>query len=374
MMKEIVFEYVSKTYGKTRVIDNLNLTVRPGERLILLGASGCGKSTTLRLIAGLEDITAGSLYMGGQKVNDLPSGERNVSMVFQNYALFPHMTVADNISYGLKIQKLPQAEIAARLSSVLAMLELNGLEGRKPRELSGGQRQRVALARAVVKRSDVMLLDEPLSNLDAQLRGHARKELVRVHQAYRQTFVYVTHDQVEAMTVGDRIALMHKGRLQMLDTPHNVYNRPANVYTARFIGSPPANILPAQYGERQLRVGRQTVRLPEGWCARVAQSGSRELYLGIRPEHIRLEWEKPDNALAGVVKYVEDYGNRRGVYLDVEGSEVAAICDRSDWQTGQPVYFTPDPGKIHLFDCQTTQNIGYPEAYHVENIYQYQSI
>lgn len=374
MMKEIVFDNVCKAYGKTSVIEKLNLTVRPGERLILLGASGCGKSTTLRLIAGLEEITAGSLLMDGRRVNDVPSGERNVSMVFQNYALFPHMTVADNIVYGLKIQKLPQAEIAARLQSALDMLELNGLEDRKPKELSGGQRQRVALARAVVKRSDVLLLDEPLSNLDAQLRGHARKELVRIHQLYRQTFVYVTHDQVEAMTVGDRIALMHKGRLQMLDTPHNVYNRPANVYTARFIGSPPANILAAQYAERQLHIGRQTVRLPECWCARIAQSGSRELYLGIRPEHIRLQGEKADNAFAGVVKYVEDYGNRRGVYVDIEGSEVAAICDSAGWQPGQRVYFTPDAGKIHLFDRQTTQNIGYPEVYHGENLYQYQSL
>lgn len=373
-MKEIVFDNVCKTYGKVSVIDKLNLTVRPGERLILLGASGCGKSTTLRLIAGLEDISSGSLFMGGRQVNEVPSGERNVSMVFQNYALFPHMTVADNIIYGLKIQKLPAAEIAARLSDALAMLELNGLEDRKPKELSGGQRQRVALARAVVKRSDVLLLDEPLSNLDAQLRGHARKELVKVHQLYRQTFVYVTHDQVEAMTVGDRIALMHEGKLQMLDTPQNVYNRPANVYTARFIGSPPSNILAVQYGERHLHIGRQSVRLPECWCARIAQNGGRELYLGIRPEHIRLQGDRADNAFAGSVKYVEDYGNRLCVYLDIEGSEVAAICDYAGWQPGQRVYFTPDAGKLHLFDRQTSQNIGYPEVYDAENLYQYQSV
>ncbi|MDU4959106.1 MAG: ABC transporter ATP-binding protein [Sporomusaceae bacterium] len=373
-MKEIVFEHVRKDYGKTSVIDDLNLAVRPGERLILLGASGCGKSTTLRLIAGLEDITSGSLYMDGRRINDVPSGERNVSMVFQNYALFPHMTVADNIIYGLKIQKLPPAEIAARLSDALNMLELNRLETRKPKELSGGQRQRVALARAVVKRSEVLLLDEPLSNLDAQLRGHARKELVRVHQLYRQTFVYVTHDQVEAMTVGDRIALLHRGQLQMLDTPQNVYNRPANVYTARFIGSPPANILEARYAEHRLHVGAQSVRLPDCWCGRVAQNGGRELYLGLRPEHIRLQAAQADNAFAATVKYVEDYGNRRGVYIDLEGCEAAAICDSGGWQPGQRVYFTVDAAKLHLFDRQTSQNIGYPEVYDAANLYQYQSL
>ncbi|CUH96635.1 Maltodextrin import ATP-binding protein MsmX [Propionispora sp. 2/2-37] len=373
-MKEIVFENVCKAYDKTKVIENLNLTVRPGERLILLGASGCGKSTTLRLIAGLEEITSGSLYMDGRRVNDVDSGERNVSMVFQNYALFPHMTVADNIVYGLKIQKLPQEEIGQRLRSALDILELNGLENRKPKELSGGQRQRVALARAVVKRSDFLLLDEPLSNLDAQLRGHARKELVKIHQMYHQTFIYVTHDQVEAMTVGDRIALMHQGHLQMLDTPHNVYNRPANIYTARFIGSPPANILEAHYADRQIKVGKQAVRLPECWSVQIGKSGCREFCLGVRPEHIRLEQEKTDNAFAGTIKYIEDYGNRCGVYFDLEGNEVAAIAERNDLKPGKTVYFTLDAEKIHIFDKQTTMNIGYPEVYHEQHLYQYQSI
>lgn len=316
-MKEIVFENVCKTYGKNQVIDHLNLTIHPGERLILLGASGCGKSTTLRLVAGLEDITAGTLYMNGQRVNEVPSGERNVSMVFQNYALFPHMTVADNITYGLTIQKLKKEEIKQRLKAALDMLELNGLEGRRPKDLSGGQRQRVALARAVVKRSDLLLLDEPLSNLDAQLRGHARKELVKIHQAYRQTFIYVTHDQVEAMTVGDRIALMHEGHLQMLDTPYNVYHRPANVFTAKFIGSPSMNIFQAHYSDRSVHIGKQAVRLSEFWSARIGQSGCREFYLGIRPEHIRLEREKTDNVFTGTVRYVEEYGNRCGVYFDL---------------------------------------------------------
>ncbi len=372
-MKEIVFENVSKAYGKTTVIEHLNLTIRPGERLILLGASGCGKSTTLRMIAGLEQITAGNLYMNGQRINDLASGERNVSMVFQNYALYPHMTVADNIVYGLKIQKLPKEEIGQRLQAAVDMLELNGLEGRKPRDLSGGQRQRVALARAVVKRSDVLLLDEPLSNLDAQLRVHARKELVKIHQTYRQTFVYVTHDQVEAMTVGNRIALLHEGQLQMLDTPANVYNRPANVFTARFIGSPSTNILAAHYADRALHIGRQAVRLPEFWSAFLGQKGCRDFYLGIRPEHIRLERDRTDNVFSGTVKYIEEYGNRCGIYLDIEDNELVAIGDKADAWPGKRVSFAIDAAKLHVFDKQTKENIGYPEVYN-EPVYQYKSL
>lgn len=372
-MKEIIFKDVSKAYGQTKVIEQLNLAIRPGERLILLGASGCGKSTTLRMIAGLEEITAGSLYMNGQRVNDVASGERNVSMVFQNYALYPHMTVADNIVYGLKIQKLPKVEISQRLKAAMDMLELKGLEDRKPRDLSGGQRQRVALARAVVKRSDVLLLDEPLSNLDAQLRVHARKELVKIHQAYRQTFIYVTHDQVEAMTVGNRIALLHEGKLQMLDTPANVYNRPANVFTARFIGSPPTNIFAAHYADRALHIGRQAVRLPEFWSAFLGQKGCREFYLGIRPEHIRLERERTDNVFAGTVKYIEEYGNRCGVYLETEGNEIVAICEKADFMPGKRVCFGLDAAKIHIFDKQTSENIGYPEVFN-EPVYQYQSV
>ena len=372
-MKEIVFENVSKSYGKTKVIDNLSLSINPGERLILLGASGCGKSTTLRLIAGLEEITSGNLYMNGQKVNEVASGERNVSMVFQNYALYPHMTVADNIIYGLKIQKLPKEEISQRLRAALDMLELNGLEARKPKDLSGGQRQRVALARAVVKRSDFLLLDEPLSNLDAQLRGHARKELVKIHQTYGQTFVYVTHDQVEAMTVGERIALMHEGKLQMLDTPHNVYNRPANVFTAKFIGSPSTNIFEAHYAERSIFIGKQSVRLPELWSAHIGKNACREFYLGIRPEHICLEWEKTDNVFTGIVKYVEDYGNRCGIYFDIEGKEAVAICDKVEFKPGDRVCFGLAADKMHVFDKETTTNIGYPEVY-CEHFYQYKSV
>lgn len=221
-MKDILFEQICKAYNKNMVVRDLNLKVFSGERLVLLGPSGCGKSTSLRLIAGLEDITSGNLYMGNQLINQVDSGERNVSMVFQNYALYPHMNVRQNISYALKVNKFPSKEIVERTNEAITMLDLNGLEERKPKELSGGQRQRVALARAIVKRADYFLLDEPLSNLDAQLRSHARKELVKIHERYHQTMVYVTHDQVEAMTVGQKIALMHQGQLQAIDTPKRI--------------------------------------------------------------------------------------------------------------------------------------------------------
>ncbi|MEW9122226.1 MAG: ABC transporter ATP-binding protein [Thermotaleaceae bacterium] len=360
-MKEIVFENVCKYYGKNLVVDNLNLTIREGERLILLGPSGCGKSTTLRIISGLEDISAGKLYMDGKCVNDVPSGDRNIAMVFQNYALFPHMTVEDNITYGLKVHRVPKEEIGKRLKTALSMLHLDGLEKRKPKELSGGQRQRVALARAVVKRSDFFLLDEPLSNLDAQLRGHARKELVKIHEMYGQTFVYVTHDQVEAMTIGDRVALMNKGVLQMVDTPDNVYNKPANIFTAKFIGAPATNIFDADYGEEGLMVGKQKIGLPKMWVIQVLKSECRKFSFGIRPEHIRLSKTPAENAIKGCVKYIENYGNRFGIYFEIEGNEIISMVDENQLKANDVVYFLPDFEKIHLFNRSTTDSIGYPK-------------
>ena len=224
-MYSIEFKNVVKKFDKTEVIKGLDLAVKKGERLILLGSSGCGKSTILRMISGLETITSGELYLNGVLANAMDPGDRNIGMVFQNYALFPHMTVEKNISYGLRVNRLDEKEIEKRVAEAVRILNLGGLEKRLPRELSGGQRQRVALARAIVKQSDFFLLDEPLSNLDAQLRGHARKELVKIHEIYGQTMVYVTHDQIEAMTVGQRIAVINEGKIQMLDTPQKGQSR-----------------------------------------------------------------------------------------------------------------------------------------------------
>ncbi len=356
-MKNIVFEKVGKSYGKNEIVKELDLEIKEGERLVLLGPSGCGKSTILRMIAGLEDITSGKVTMEDRVVNEIPSGKRNVSMVFQNYALFPHMTVEDNITYGLKVQKVGQEEIAKRLEEVLEMLDLKGLEKRKPKELSGGQRQRVALARATVKRSPYFLLDEPLSNLDAQLRLRARKELVKIHELYHQTFVYVTHDQIEAMTVGDRIALMNKGKLQMLDTPANVYNHPANVFTAKFIGSPSMNITESDYQDGALTIGTQKFYLNAEWKERVAKANTNHFYFGIRPECMTLSVAKEENSIQGTVKYIEDYGNKYGIYIEFDGVEFICVCDEHTVCAGDVAYFKPDMAKIHLFDFETEESI-----------------
>lgn len=367
-MKNIVFDHVDKAYGKNVIVKDLNLEIKEGERLILLGPSGCGKSTTLRMIAGLEEIMAGTIFMNGMVMNEIPSGKRNVSMVFQNYALFPHMTVENNITYGLKVHKMDPKEINARLEEVLNMLDLKGLEKRRPKDLSGGQRQRVALARAVVKRSDYFLLDEPLSNLDAQLRLRARKELVKIHEMYNQTLIYVTHDQIEAMTVGQRIALMNQGKLQMLDTPSNVYHRPANVFTAKFIGSPSMNITETSYIDGQLKIGDQWIALPDMWKKQIAKQNSGRLYVGIRPEHVKLSTRKLEHALTGTVKYVEDYGNRFGAYVDIGGVEFIAVGEENIPQAGTKIYFCPDFDRIHLFDYESEKSIGYPDCLKEDNI------
>ena len=357
----IVFDHVEKTYQKNTVIRDLNLTIPAGQRLILLGPSGCGKSTTLRMIAGLEEITGGELRMGGRRVNEVPSGKRDIAMVFQNYALYPHMTVRENITYALRVHKLDRAELETRLHSVLEILGLEPYVQRKPRELSGGQRQRVALARALVKQSRYLLLDEPLSNLDAQLRVQARKELVKIHDLYQQTFVYVTHDQVEAMTVGQRVALMNQGVLQMVDTPYRVYNRPANIFTAKFIGSLSTNILDADWADGVLHVQGQQIRLPDCWSWLAERSGEHELCLGIRPEHIRLQAGRVENGLTGTLRYVEDYGNKRGIYVDVGGTEVVCMCDRVPCAPGETVSFQLDSDHLHLFSRTTTNSLGYPD-------------
>lgn len=359
--ESIVFDHVEKSYQKTQVIEDLNMSIQAGERLILLGPSGCGKSTTLRMIAGLEEITGGELRMGGKRVNEVPSGKRDISMVFQNYALYPHMSVRDNITYALRVHKMEEDRVERRLDTVLDILSLKPYENRKPRELSGGQRQRVALARALAKKSSYLLLDEPLSNLDAQLRVQARKQLVRIHEMYNQTFIYVTHDQVEAMTVGQRIALMNHGKLQMMDTPYNVYNRPANVFTAKFIGSPATNILQADWTDGGLQVMDQQVSLPECWNRQIAKSGKQALCLGIRPEHIHLEAGARPNSLCGTLRYVEDYGNKRGAYVALGDKEVVVICDRLPCATGETVSFCLDPERIHLFDRESENSLGYPE-------------
>lgn len=360
MNKEIRFDEVSKSYGETEVVKSLNFTIREGERLILLGPSGCGKSTTLRMIAGLEPLTTGDLYMGGERVNDVPSGQRDIAMVFQNYALYPHMTVWQNITYGLRVQRVPKDEVKKRANEAVRMLKLEGYEDRLPKDLSGGQRQRVALARAIVKQSQYFLLDEPLSNLDAKLRATARKELVNIHEAYRQTFVYVTHDQVEAMTVGERIALMYEGELQMLDTPERVYHQPRNIFTATFIGSPPMNVIDVSIIDDVIQVEKQRLPLPLAWRRHLAGISQKRLTFGVRPEHLSIDKEQKEHALCGTVKYVENHGDTYAVYVDIAGVEWIALHEYRNWTQGETVYLTTESKRMHFFDQETTLSLGYP--------------
>lgn len=358
------FENICKSYGKTEVIKDLNLSIDQGERLILLGPSGCGKSTTLRMIAGLESITSGALYFGGRKMNEVPAGKRQTAMVFQDYALYPHMTVEKNISYGLKINKVDGKEISRRVEKVVSMLHLNGLERRFPRDLSGGQRQRVALARAIAKQSPIFLLDEPLSNLDAQMRITARKELLNIHQLYHHTFIYVTHDQVEAMALGNRIALMNQGVLQMLDTPYHIYHHPVNVFAAKFIGAPSANLLDVRYDDQTFYFKKTKMRAESYWLPLIEKSAADRFLLGIRPEHISLSKTRQENSLPGSVSRTEEYGERIGVIFQFEGMEMTAISDNRSWQKGDIFYFSIDQKEMFLFDKETTVSIGYPILEH----------
>ena len=324
---EIKFVNVTKKFGTVMVIPDLTLTIKAGERLVLLGPSGCGKTTALRMIAGLESISAGELYLGGQLANDWEPGERQIAMVFQNYALYPHMTIWENVAFGLETKKVLPEEIKRRIDIALQMLNLSGLENRKPKELSGGQRQRVALARAVVKQAPYFLLDEPLSNLDAQLRARARKELVKLHDLIGSTMVYVTHDQVEAMTIGQRIVVMAQGGLQQIGSPSDIYDWPANVFVARFIGSPPMNLIPAQVEGQNLRVGSSLLRMSAEWAQRLVDYKGKIVEMGIRPEHVNLHQSLglTEDSIEVQVTFREHFGNQSIVYFQCGTKEMAAV-------------------------------------------------
>lgn len=356
-MNNIVFENVCKSYdGKTNVIENLNLTIPAGQRMILLGPSGCGKSTILRMIAGLENVTSGNLYMGGKRMNDVGPGDRNVAMVFQNYALYPHMTVKRNIQFGMEIAKVPRNEREERTDWALDILGLKGYKNRLPRQLSGGQRQRVALCRALVKKSPFFLLDEPLSNLDAQLRTTARAELVKIHEVYQPTFIYVTHDQIEAMTVGQQIVILDKSVIQQQGTPNEIYNRPANVFVAKFIGSPPMNIGSAYVEGGRLYIGQDSVKIPDAWMKIIG--GINKVKFGIRPEHV--EFLKGNGDIHVDITYTENHGNILCVAYTVTNNRMMATLDPF-YCIEDNLYMNIKWAKIHFFDAETEKNLGYPE-------------
>lgn len=354
MENSIVFSHVDKAYGSNLVVKDLNLEIKKGERLILLGPSGCGKTTTLRMIAGFEEITRGELYMDGKVVNDMSPGDRNIAMVFQSYALFPHLSVWDNITFGLQIQKLPADEIAKRTNQALEILHLQGYENKKTHELSGGQKQRVALCRALVKQSPYFLLDEPLSNLDAKLRQQARTELVKIHELFKPTMIYVTHDQIEAMTVATRIAVMNAGKIQQIDTPYNIYHHPANTFVANFIGSPAMNIIKAQVNGNKLIIGKNSLEMPADKASLVA--GKSEVQFGLRPECSIAKKENP--MVSGTVEFLENTGNLKTASLRLTNGELYYIQDSNQDVDMQNIAgFDFDWSKVCLFDAETGMNL-----------------
>ena len=363
-MAEVRLKNINKEYGKTRVVKDLNLTIKDGEFLTLVGPSGCGKSTTLRMVAGLEDITEGQLYIGDQVYNDVPAKNRGIAMVFQSYALFPHMTVRENIAFGLKIKKYPRPEIEKKVAWVVKLLNLNGLEERKPRNLSGGQRQRVALGRALVLEPQVLLLDEPLSNLDAILRSQMRTELKRLHQQLKETTIYVTHDQSEAMTLSDRIAVMNDGKLVQVGTPSDVYNNPVDTFVATFIGTPQINYFDGKLvaeGEKVLiEVPEFQLRLAESFWGKLKPHVGREIQVGIRPQHIRIKDEfsrrASDNIVSLTVDIIEPLGDHNIVVATIGYVTVSLIVNPDEaLSPNDQIETIFDGRKVHVFDKETQQ-------------------
>ena len=349
---QVVLRAITKRFEGTVAVDGLDLTVAEGEFLVLLGPSGCGKSTALRMIAGLEQPSEGAIAIAGRDVTDLPAGDRDVAMVFQSYALYPHMTVRRNIEFPLRNRRVAAAERDRLVAEAAAALDLDTLLDRKPSELSGGQRQRVALARAIVRRPAVFLMDEPLSNLDAKLRVQTRAELIELQRRLGTTVVYVTHDQVEAMTMGHRIAIMSAGALQQVAPPDDVYARPANTFVAGFIGNPPMNLLAGTVADdgRAVAVGPATVPLGAGLAAAVAAAGHREVVVGVRPEHLTLAEGSP---LRATVAVVESLGHERHLVCRGPGDVLVTVrlgdADPTDHQVGDEVGLRIDADRVHLF-------------------------
>ncbi len=367
-MSELIIKNIQKFYGDHKVIDKLDLQINSGEFVTLLGPSGCGKTTLLRMIAGLETIDGGELYIGGRKANNIPAQKRRIAMVFQSYALFPHMSVKNNIVFGLRIKGMELHDMFTRLDWVLPLLGLEGLENRLPREISGGQRQRVALARALVLDPDVLLLDEPLSNLDTALREMAMEELKRVHRQVGKTIIYVTHNQAEAMTMSERIAVMNAGHLEQYDTPGALYRHPRTMFSAEFIGSPSANFIPGtieiKNGELVLNSEIGLLEIDETRKDYLRNFSGRSVVAGIRPQDIilsstRTHRRASDSHVTLGVELIENHGDRSFVLGRFEnGLPVRFMAaNDSDYRTDARVEVLIDGRCIHLFDPETRQNI-----------------
>jgi len=377
-MAGLTLKGIYKKYpGGVVAVTDVNLEIRDKEFIVLVGPSGCGKSTTLRMIAGLEEISEGELYIGDRLVNDIAPKDRDIAMVFQNYALYPHMTVFDNMAFGLKLRKVPKDEIERKVNEAAKILDLSHLLDRKPKAMSGGQRQRVALGRAIVRSPKVFLLDEPLSNLDAKLRAQMRTEISKIHKKLGTTFIYVTHDQTEAMTMGDRIVCMKDGFIQQVDTPQNLYENPTNKFVAGFLGSPQMNFIDAvlkeEYGQYVVEFGSEDSKTSRGVKYQIIVPESKvndslshyvgkEIILGVRPEAIHDEPSYIANATTGIidttVEITEMMGAETYLYLLCEGiSLTARVSPRSTSRPGDDIKVAIDPNRIHIFDKETEKAI-----------------
>ncbi|HNK63750.1 MAG TPA: sn-glycerol-3-phosphate ABC transporter ATP-binding protein UgpC [Anaerolineales bacterium] len=365
-MASVTYKNVIKRFGDLEIIKKLNIQVEDKEFLVLVGPSGCGKTTALRLLAGLEEITEGEIMIGERVVNDVAPKDRDIAMVFQSYALYPHLSVYDNMAFGLKLRKTPKEEIKRRVSEAAAVLDITHLLDRKPRQLSGGQRQRVAVGRAIVREPKVFLFDEPLSNLDAKLRVQMRAEISKLHQRLQTTFIYVTHDQTEAMTMATRIAVINKGILQQLDTPQVLYDRPSNLFVAGFIGSPAMNFFSAKLTKNGDKVMVETddfkVQIPDALAAPYKSMDGKSIVFGIRPENIHDPDFAPPNIhgekVSAKVDVTELMGNETFLYL-VAGKNtfIARVDPRSHRRVGDQAQVIFDMDKFHIFDATTEEAI-----------------
>lgn len=360
-MARVVLKDLHKKFDEVIAVNNMNTVIEDQEFVVLVGPSGCGKTTTLRMIAGLEEITAGEIYIGDRKVNDVPPKDRDIAMVFQNYALYPHMNVYDNMAFGLKLRKTPRAEIEKRVSEAAKILAIEELLKRKPKQLSGGQRQRVALGRAIVRNPKVFLMDEPLSNLDAKLRVQMRTEIAKLHKRLNATIIYVTHDQTEAMTMADRIIIMKDGIVQQIGKPQDVYDHPVNIFVAGFIGSPAMNFLDVTVTDKYtLKHKNFEIDTPEK-IKKVIDNNNikgKEVIMGIRPENLEdsafVQNARPSNTITANVEVTEPMGAEIYAYLDVDGVLMTArVNPRSQAKYGESLSLFVDLDTIHLFNKET---------------------
>jgi len=365
VMARVAFDHVYKRFGKVEVVHDINLDIRDKEFLVLVGPSGCGKSTLLRMVAGLEELSEGDIVIGERVVNNVAPKDRDIAMVFQNYALYPHMTVFDNMAFSLKLRHFPKDQIKKRVEEAAGLLNLDQLLKRKPKELSGGQRQRVALGRAIVREPQVFLMDEPLSNLDAKLRVETRSNITKLHQRIQTTVIYVTHDQTEAMTMGSRIAVLNAGLIQQLGAPQELYDHPANLFVAGFIGSPAMNffngakVVSEGDSPRIVLENVGQVNVPPLYKERVQEAAGKNLTFGIRPEHLEdITVVSPDaqtgSGIEATVDVVEHLGNELLVYMVIAGKQVVArLNPRSEAHTGGRIRLHVDTDHIHLFNTDT---------------------